>query len=591
MVEKLWILKPSSPTVQWWFKILILAVFLGVLIVWGIDGLDFATFHQDFVVKNLTSNPQFQNPNFSPKIENPNSHNHPTHQSFNLPQIKNPNPNPNSNYRSKKTPNFVIHDQSPSEFGANYSSNLLANWLAPGGEPCKDSRTSDIRIPRIDGNDGTTTMNLTAGEVHEFVFQALDDSGEPHCLGGDYFELDLSGPQWKSRPPVKDSGDGNYTFSLQVHPEFAAGYYNLTIVLLFRHYEGLKFSPPRFVVDKVLRAVRIAFVVNGGTPPPPEIRRCAKSDFDRDVWSGRWTRHAINESCVVGNDGRYRCLEPSLPCAPPWCDGPLGALESNGWVYSAHCAFNLFTVDDAWKCLRGRWIFWWGDSNHCDTIRNLLQFVLGVHVYDTIPRIFDANITNPNDPSQTIRFTSIFNGHFNHTQNYQGLNSLVDADYRETLRRYFAGDVVPDAVIMNSGLHDGVYWKNVRKFIRGADFVARFWAEVVDGVRARGLKPPEVVYRTTVATGGYARHLAFNPQKMETFNGVVLEKLRQRGILDRVIDGFDMTFPWHFDNRCNDGVHYGRVPLKAKWRDGQIGHQYFVDVMLGHVLINAVCAR
>lgn len=33
------------------------------------------------------------------------------------------------------------------------------------------------------------------------------------------------------------------------------------------------------------------------------------------------------------------------------------------------------------------------------------------------------------------------------------------------------------------------------------------------------------------------------------------------------------------DNRCNDGVHYGRAPSKSKWRDGEIGHQYFVDLM------------
>ena len=105
------------------------------------------------------------------------------------------------------------------------------------------------------------------------------------------------------------------------------------------------------------------------------------------------------------------------------------------------------------------------------------------------------------------------------------------------------------------------------------------------------MTPPEVIYRTTVTTGGYARRLAFNPNKMEAFNGVVLDKLRAHGLVDRVIDDFDMTYPWHYDNRCNDGVHYGRAPAKLKWRDGQIGHQYFVDLMLGHVLLNALCTR
>lgn len=201
------------------------------------------------------------------------------------------------------------------------------------------------------------------------------------------------------------------------------------------------------------------------------------------------------------------------------------------------------------------------------------------------------NITNPKNPSQIVRITSIFNGHWNETANYQGLNSLINEEYRELLKGYFSQDVIPDTVIMNSGLHDGIYWRNLRRFIQGADYAAAFWSEILEGVRRRGLALPEVIYRTTVATGGYARSMGFNPSKMEAFNGVVLDKLRQHNAINRLIDGFDMTFPWHYDNRANDGVHYGRAPLKMKWRDGQIGHQYFVDLMLSHVILNALCSR
>ncbi|PWA40192.1 hypothetical protein CTI12_AA565130 [Artemisia annua] len=73
---------------------------------------------------------------------------------------------------------------------------------------------------------------------------------------------------------------------------------------------------------------------------------------------------------------------------------------------------------------------------------------------------------------------------------------------------------------------------------------------------------------------------------MEAFNGVFVDKLKQFGVIDYIVDHFDMTYPWHYDNRCNDGVHYGRFPAKARWRDDQIGHQYFVDLMLCHVLLN-----
>ncbi|KAL0414603.1 UNVERIFIED_CONTAM: hypothetical protein Sradi_1662000 [Sesamum radiatum] len=594
-----WVLR-SNPIVLGWFKILMVGTFLGILIVWRIDGFNTNIFQKDFLVLklkdseilsrqadlnlthqssakthvNLDSNCAPDSINFAQT--------QPSNASNDSPQVPE---NLTKNQAPESPPTPTVLPWISAEFETNYSSNLLARWLTPGGEPCKDSRTVDIRVPDLDGNNN---IELSTGDVHEFVFQALDDAGMPHCLGGDYFETDLSGEKWKARPPIRDLGNGTYTFSLQVHPDFA-GDYNLTIILLFRRYEGLKFSPARFAFDRVLRVVPIKFYKSASQLL--EIRQCKKSDYSKDVWSGRWTRHARNDSCPISDDGRYRCQEPSFPCQHPWCNGPLGLLESNGWVYSTHCSFKLFSTEEAWNCLNNRWIFWWGDSNHCDTIRNILNFILDVHDVLVVPRIFDMNITNPRNPSQVLRFTSIFNGHPNATGNYQGLNSLINPEYRQLLKGYFSQDVVPDTVIMNSGLHDGVYWSNIRSFVRGADYAAAFWAEVVEEVQRRGVVPPEIIYRTTVATGGYARSLAFNPHKMEAFNGVVLDKLRQHRVLDRVIDDFDMTYPWHYDNRCNDGVHYGRAPLKMKWRDGQIGHQYFVDLMLGHVLMNALCIR
>ncbi|KAD3067575.1 hypothetical protein E3N88_35455 [Mikania micrantha] len=68
---------------------------------------------------------------------------------------------------------------------------------------------------------------------------------------------------------------------------------------------------------------------------------------------------------------------------------------------------------------------------------------------------------------------------------------------------------------------------------------------------------------------------------MEAFNGVFVDKLRQLGLIDHVVDHFDMTYPWHYDNRCNDGVHYRRAPAKMRWRDGGIVTQQkfkFVDL-------------
>lgn len=473
----------------------------------------------------------------------------------------------------------------------NFTNDLLARWLTPGGSPCRDARTANISVPVLDGAAAAGAVTkLSAAEIHEFTFWALDGTGLRRCLGGDFFEIDLSGEAWKSRPPVVDNGDGSYTFRLQVAPRFAAEEFHLTIVLLFRSFEGLKFSSARFKYRAELR--RIPLLFRPGNASLPALETCRAADFARDVWSGRWTRLARNDRCEdVDDAGRYRCLEPEHPCEAPWCDGPLGALESNGWVYSAHCSFKLFTADAAWRCLDGKWLFFWGDSNHVDTIRNLLTFVLGVEDTSAVTRRFDAVFTNPSGEPGTLRITSIFNGHWNMSMNYLGLHSLRHKGFRQLVRSYFVGDDrVPDVVILNSGLHDGCYWSSVRAYVQATEYAAQFWAGVMAKVRLRGLAVPRVFYRTTVATGGYARDLAFNPNKMELFNGVLVEKMRQHGVLTGgVIDNFDMTFPWHYDNRCNDGVHYGRAPAKLVWRDGKIGHQYFVDLMLGHVLLNAIC--
>ncbi|GJU78527.1 putative immunoglobulin-like protein [Tanacetum coccineum] len=582
--------KPSSwvfrSTIHWSFRVVMLAVVIGLALFWGIDTFDV---HQDlltttnnFITKNIT------NLNLTTKTS---------------PQEPLTNKNQNLSWVSqeplnKKNLNLSWVSQEPLkkkknqnlswvsvELDSNYSTNLFSRWMTPGGEPCKDSTTQDIFINGIDDmTKEHVVIELTSGVIHKYVFQAVDGSGNSRCLGGDYFEIDLSSHNWKSRPPVQDFGNGTYLFSLQVHQDFV-GEFNLTIGLLFRHYQGLKFSPERFALDKLLRVVRIRFRNDKKFNVLPEIKQCGKSDYTKDLWAGRWTRHGRYDECRISNDGRYRCLEPDYPCQHPWCHGALGSLESNGWVYSTHCSFKLFDKKSAWKCLNNRWLFFWGDSNHCDTIRNMLNFVLDYEM-GVVPRLFDMNITNPKDPKQSFRITNVFNGHYNHTGNYQGLNSLYNDGYREYLRGYFSGEVVPDTLIMNSGLHDGVYWPNLRRFIKGANDAAAFWAEVLDGVRRRNVLVPQVVYRTTVATGGYARRLVFNPSKMEAFNGVFVDKLRQFGVIDYIVDHFDMTYPWHYDNRCNDGVHYGRFPAKARWRDGQIGHQYFVDLMLCHVLLN-----
>ncbi|OMO81407.1 hypothetical protein COLO4_23594 [Corchorus olitorius] len=562
-----WKIIVRSAMQQWRLGLLTALVFVGNVVVWSINDCTIKSFiqswqfKQNYITLKSNSNQIHQNPVLSLTLN------------------------------SSLDENLTKFDDLSSliwvsaELEQNFTANLLSRWLAPGGEPCKDSETDEIKIP---GLDGKRLVELSAGEIHEFMFQAIDESGNNHCLGGDYFEADLSGDSWKSRPLVKDFGNGSYSVSLQIHPDFA-GEYNLTIILLFRHFQGLKRSPAKSTLKKQLRQIGIRFYRTKAQLK--ELQICRKSDFSRDVWSGRWTRHGKNDDCQISKDGRYRCLESDFPCQNPWCNGSLGLLESNGWVYSSHCSFKLFSADSAWDCLNKRWIFFWGDSNHVDTIRNLLNFVLDLPDIKSVPRRFDTNYSNPKNPSQTVRITSIYNGHWNETQHYLGLESLKNEDFRNLVKNYFSGNRVPDTIIMNSGIHDGVNCSNIRAFSQAADYATSFWKQVIESVSQRGLEVPQIIFRTTIATGGRARSMVFNPSKMEVFNGMILEKLRRAGLVSAVVDNFDITFPWHYDNRCNDGIHYGRAPLKRKWIDGEIGHHYFVDLMLCHVLLNVLCTR
>jgi len=473
------------------------------------------------------------------------------------------------------------------ELEQNYTSNLLSRCcLGRRDVPAERSITVDIRFLNIDEEN---PIELSTGNAHEVSFQALDESGNGRNYGGDYFEVDLACEWWRSRPPTKDMGDGTYSFILQVHPDFA-GTCNITIILLFRNFEGLYLTRLRPVHEKQIRKIPVSFLRS--KIKLPKLRLCKKSDFNRGLWAGRWTRHAKNDTCEISDDGRYRCLETNYPCTVPWCSGSLGSLESNGWVYSAHCSFALFSAEDAWNCLNNRWLFFWGDSTNVDTIRNMLFFTLGVPLkeLDVVSRHFDETFTNPKDRSQSVRITQFWNGHWNVSQVHLGLKTLTYKEHRDFLKSFFKGSVVPDTVLFNSGLHDGRYWSRPNEFANAVDYAISVWTQILEGVKRRGLEIPNFIFRSTVVSASFIRYMGLNPSKMEVFNGILLEKLRAARLITGVIDYFDMTWAWHFDLRTSDGYHYGRFPSTRVWKDGQIGHHYFVDLMLGHVTLNAICS-
>ncbi|EFJ15422.1 hypothetical protein SELMODRAFT_422715 [Selaginella moellendorffii] len=438
----------------------------------------------------------------------------------------------------------------------------------------------------MEGNE-EEMITLSTEVSHKFWIVSYAADGSRRCHGGDFYEIDLSGHQWKSRPSVTDLGDGSYLVELKVDGEFT-GIYTLRAILLYSNFHGMDHSATEWAVDKEVFRLQIHFTSSTGGSTRTTLPLCTSSDFtSKKPWLGKWTRTKFDESCALDEDGRYLCLRDDEQCDESQCSGALERLESNGWVYSAHCKFRIWSTTEAWKCLDGKKLFFWGDSNHRDTIRNLLNLVLGMN--ETIEqRSIIINVTNPANPAQKLRVFQIYNGAPDPGKVFLGLRSLDEPAYLELVKKEFFQGGVPDAVILNSGLHDGHAWKNPREFATAAKTAALFWKSLL-----RESNKARVVFRNTVAVAGSIRANPSNPQKMEAFNSILSDEFqRQFRALENLVmfvDNYDMTFPWHYDHCCSDGGHYGVAPSLSPWF-GTIGHYYFVDLMLIHVLLTTICS-
>ncbi|EFJ30366.1 hypothetical protein SELMODRAFT_89928 [Selaginella moellendorffii] len=467
---------------------------------------------------------------------------------------------------------------------------LLRRVAENGTQGCHNVSTAAAVLFGIPRAEDGGEITLAADEVHKFWIVSYAADGSRRCSGGDFYETDISaGPTWKSRPPVTDLGDGAYLVELKVNGDFARSY-NFTVSLVYTNFHGLDHVPNKWAFKKEMFRLLINFTA-GSRRRKHQLHTCAASDLRSTTsppsqWQGRWSRTKFNSSCQLDKNGRYLCLDPAEQCDESQCSGAINSLESNGWVYSAHCKFRIWNSAEAWQCLDGKKLFFWGDSNHQDTVRNLLNFVLG-HQLKFVDRIFVANFTNPANPSQVVRLASIFNGHPDPHHNFLGLGSLYVPQYRDFVQSVVRQGGMPDAVILNSGIHDGMNWKTMAEFLEAARNASVFWKDLLgDESKAR------VVFRSTVATGLGFRDLGSNPHKMEAFNSILGEELaKELGGLEHFmfVDDYDITFPWHYDFCCSDGAHFGQPPALKNWFD-RIGHFYFVDLMLVHILLTAICS-
>ena len=188
----------------------------------------------------------------------------------------------------------------------------------------------------------------------------------------------------------------------------------------------------------------------------------------------------------------------------------------------------------------------------------------------------------------------------------------------------------PDIVFINSGLHDGMRYSlspwGLRDFASDVIVLAvPFWRalrslaatgrwDTADGEKAEC--QPRMFWRSTVAPAGIARSKRANPQFVEIMNRLVASALQGTGVGGAreegagadddnegagggprhrsegcarphhtatpewsFLDAFDLTFPFHMDNKWSDGGHYGR----HLWKESD-----HVDRMLIQTLLNGL---
>ncbi|KAL3679671.1 hypothetical protein R1sor_022627 [Riccia sorocarpa] len=451
--------------------------------------------------------------------------------------------------------------------GASYTDTLFSLVTLNGSKPCHNQTTNFTKLEGLPKRSNGK-ISLQYDRKYSLTLVAYTEDGRRRCSGGDYFEVDLHSDKYRSRPPTVDYGNGTYGIEVEV-PGSWAGKFTLEIWLLWTNWHGM---------DEVELAINETYCV-------------------KKVVMTQELNVALNENGEEEpNPGkRYRCLPPEHSyCEEPWCSGPLHKLESNGWSYSAHCSFKLFERQEAWECLNNKWIVIWGDSNFQDTVRNLLLFILDWQLPPManlaefqLNRNYENFFVNPYRPDQSFQVSMIFNGHHLSWENGEGLRSLNYTEHTDWINLHFNGTKSPDYVIMNSGLHDGYH--ELDPFINEVDMAVKWWVDLYKSIPAD--KKPQFLYRTTVAPAGLSRSMPGNPHKLESYNRIMVEKLRamRHEFPVKFVDSFDMSYPFHYTNEYSDGGHYGRAPgtpLKPWYRSP---HWYFVDIMLAHIWLNAIC--
>ena len=422
----------------------------------------------------------------------------------------------------------------------------------------------------------------------------------PHFVGAR-----LAGKRFAARVPVLKSDDGTTLIVLLRIPYaegaeegFFAGDAELQMYALEGRYTGVARQRSTRLHSFASLKTRVASscnrldtIVSAGLPGARRVslrglgasRRCSRTagDFSADAWDGYWARSTC-PGPFCGGAGRHSAASQGEPEQEANA-GPIAFWIYRTWV----CFFDVFSVSDAQQCLAGKkWVFSM-DSNGPHSIHSLLVPILNATEMPLDSRGFrhiaeythNATFTAPREGSFCIVLT--YNGHANLDSWHDGLSTVFSPVFVERHSAAVASfnRAAVQLTVINSGLHD-----LAGKF-EPADFAAILpeALDVYDRISSTAAKPghgPTLrVWRTTITPAGVVRTRAGTPQTVEILNAITAQVVRARKDPEwLIVDDFDMTFPWSFDNRFSDGGHYG-VPGSAN----------FVDQMLLHVYLTLVC--
>jgi hypothetical protein len=397
-----------------------------------------------------------------------------------------------------------------------------------------------------------------------------------HPGAGDYYETLIDTPHYRSSVALINLYNGQHIgepLRIPANLEQIDEPLRLRVWRLYRNFEGLEkhdqtigdFNSGPFARELIVDlSLPVYGASHNGGQLAEDRRICTVEDFEAYQWQGFWWRDALDDAS--------------------WS------------FYRSNCKARRFSQEDASTCLAGRWLAYMGDSTaegercppslcHCshgkeadrrDMLRNTLWTFLG-DAYPSpsngpmpanIPRQCDFNITHPLHPDRWTRISHIWNGHYELAGDKIGLASFRHERQIERHDQFFQQNRDIDTFLINSGLHDSWLRVTPESFLQDFDVGWRYYMKNIESIRRERVnKTTEIIYRYSntpaIPLGGYQMRTPMNPWSMDMINllerNYLVDYQREPEAFHLThLDSFQVTWPWHFDNEMNDGIHYGK---------------------------------